>query len=118
MLFRSTGGVEGQSDGYSGSPGGNGGFFTRGAGGSGVDGNGGSGGMGYFGGGGGGGGWDLEYNAGGEFGGGGGGGSSYFGGLPDPSSDSNSPAEVIVTNTSYGTEGGGTQIQIISVAQQ
>ena len=113
-----TGGVEGQSDGYSGSPGGNGGFFTRGAGGSGVDGNGGSGGMGYYGGGGGGGGWDLEYNAGGEFGGGGGGGSSYFGGLPDPSSDSNSPAEVVVTNTSYGNEGGGTQIQIISVVQQ
>ena len=58
-----------------------------------------------------------DTNAGGYFGGGGGGGSSYFGGLPDPSSDSNSPAEVSVTNTSHGTETGGVQIQIISVAQ-
>ena len=113
-----TGGVQGQSDGYSGSPGGAGGFFTSGGGGSGVDGNGGAGGMGYYGGGGGGGGWDLNYNAGGEFGGGGGGGSSYFGGLPSPSSNSNSPAEVVVTGTSYGPEGGGTQIRIISVVQQ
>ena len=107
-----TGGVEGQSDGYSGSPGGNGGFFSAGNGGSGVDGNGGSGGMGYYGGGGGGGGWDLQYNAGGEFGGGGGGGSSYYGGLP-----SSSGTQVTVTSTSAGTESGGTQIQIISVAE-
>ena len=55
--------------------------------------------------------------AGGYFGGGGGGGSSYYGGLPSPASDSNSPAEVSVTNPSYGTETGGVQIQIISVAQ-
>ena len=107
-----TGGVAGQSDGYSGSPGAAGGFFTRGGGGSGVDGNGGAGGMGYYGGGGGGGGWDLQYNAGGEFGGGGGGGSSYYGGLP-----STSGTQVTVTSTSSGTEGGGTQIQIISVAE-
>ena len=107
-----TGGAAGQSDGYSGSPGGDGGFFSAGNGGSGVDGNGGSGGMGYYGGGGGGGGWDLQYNAGGEFGGGGGGGSSYYGGLP-----SSSGTQVTVTSTSAGTESGGTQIQIISVAE-
>lgn len=99
------------------SSGGNGGFFSAGGGGGGVDGNGGAGGFGYYGGGGGGGGWDQDVNEGGYFGGGGGGGSSYFGGLPSPSSNSNSPAEVVVTNTSYGNERGGPQIQIISVAQ-
>ena len=99
------------------SNGGNGGFFSAGAGGGGVDGTGGNGGFGYFGGGGGGGGWDQDVNEGGYFGGGGGGGSSYFGGLPSPSSNSNSPAEVVVTNTSYGNERGAPQIQIISVAQ-
>ena len=109
------GGYPGASDGYSGSPGTNGGFFSAGRGGNGVDGNGGRGGMGYYGGGGGGGGWDLEYNAGGEFGGGGGGGSSYYGGLPKPSINSYSPAEVVVSNTSAGNQAGGTQIQIISV---
>jgi len=109
------GGVEGASDGYSGSPGTDGGFFQSGKKGRGVDGNGGNGGMGYFGGGGGGGGWDLEYNAGGEFGGGGGGGSSYYGGLPRPSIDSHSPAEVVVSNTSAGNEAGGVELQIISV---
>lgn len=110
------GGYPGASDGYTGSPGTNGGFLSAGYGGSGVDGNGGRGGMGYYGGGGGGGGWDLEYNAGGEFGGGGGGGSSYHGGLPKPSINSYSPAEVVVTNTSDGNEAGGVQIQIISVS--
>ena len=111
------GGSPGSSGGYSGSAGGAGGFFSAGAGGSGIDGDGGHGGFGYYGGGGGGGGWDLNYDAGGYFGGGGGGGSSYFGGLPSPSLDSNSPAEVTVTGTSYGNETGGVQIQIISVAQ-
>ncbi len=109
------GGYPGASDGYSGSPGSPGGFLSRGNGGNGVDGSGGNGGMGYYGGGGGGGGWDLEYNAGGEFGGGGGGGSSYYGGLPKPSINSYSPAEVVVSNPSAGTESGGVQIQIISV---
>jgi hypothetical protein len=109
------GGYPGASDGYTGSWGGNGGFLSRGHGGNGVDGSGGKGGMGYYGGGGGGGGWDLEYNAGGEFGGGGGGGSSYYGGLPKPSINSYSPAEVIVSNPSAGNESGGVQIQIISV---
>ena len=117
--YRSGSGGNGGNAGgdLSASSGGNGGFFSAGAGGGGVDGNGGNGGFGYFGGGGGGGGWDQDVNEGGYFGGGGGGGSSYFGGLPDPSSDSNSPAEVIVTNTSYGNETGGVQIKIISVAQ-
>lgn len=109
------GGYPGASDGYTGAPGTNGGFLSAGYGGSGVDGNGGKGGMGYYGGGGGGGGWDLEYNAGGEFGGGGGGGSSYYGGLPKPSINSYSPAEVVVSNPSAGNEAGGVQIQIISV---
>jgi len=109
------GGYEGASDGYSGSPGTDGGFFKSGRKGRGVDGNGGNGGMGYFGGGGGGGGWDLEYNAGGEFGGGGGGGSSYYGGLPKPSINSNSPAEVVVSNPSAGNEAGGVELKIISV---
>ena len=109
------GGYAGASDGYTGSPGTNGGFFQSGRKGRGVDGNGGNGGMGYFGGGGGGGGWDLEYNAGGEFGGGGGGGSSYYGGLPKPSINSYSPAEVVVSNPSAGNEAGGVQLQIISV---
>ena len=97
--------------------GGDGAFFSSGAGGSGVDGNGGAGGMGYYGGGGGGGGWDNDYNEGGYFGGGGGGGASYLGGLPNPSQNSSSPAEVIVSNPSNGNESGGTQIQIISVAE-
>ncbi len=109
------GGYPGASDGYSGAPGTSGGFFSAGSGGGGVDGSGGNGGMGYYGGGGGGGGWDLEYNAGGEFGGGGGGGSSYHGGLPKPSINSYSPAEVVVSNTSEGNEAGGVQLQIISV---
>ena len=73
--------------------------------------------MGYYGGGGGGGGWDNDYNEGGYFGGGGGGGASYVGGLPSPSQNSSSPAEVIVSNPSNGNESGGTQIQIISVAE-
>ena len=110
------GGYAGASDGYTGSPGTAGSFFKNGRKGRGVDGNGGNGGMGYFGGGGGGGGWDLEYNAGGEFGGGGGGGSSYYGGLPKPSINSYSPAEVIVSNPSAGNEAGGVQLQIISVS--
>ena len=110
------GGAAGGGAGYSGSAGSSGDFFSAGNGGSGVDGSGGRGGFGYYGGGGGGGGWDGGYAAGGYFGGGGGGGSSYYGGLPSPSVDSNSPAEVSVTSTSHGTEIGGVQIQIISVA--
>ena len=117
--YRSGSGGNGGNAGgdLSASSGGNGGFFSAGAGGYGTDGNGGNGGFGYYGGGGGGGGWDQDINEGGYFGAGGGGGSSYFGGLPDPSSDSNSPAEVIVSNPSYVNETGGVQIQIISVAQ-
>jgi hypothetical protein len=111
-----TGGAAGSGGGYSGSAGSDGGFFSAGNGGSGVDGSGGNGGFGYYGGGGGGGGWDGGIVSGGYFGGGGGGGSSYIGGLPSPSTDSNSPAEVTVSNTSYGNETGGVQIQIISVA--
>tara|TARA_B100001059_G_scaffold92723_1_gene91837 strand:- start:32012 stop:34636 length:2625 start_codon:yes stop_codon:yes gene_type:complete len=111
------GGQPGSSDGYSGSKGGDGAFFSSGGGGGGVDGDGGAGGFGYYGGGGGGGGWDLEFNAGGYFGGGGGGGASYIGGLPTPAQNTNSPAEVTVSNTSYGNEAGSPQIQIISVAQ-
>ncbi len=111
------GGQPGSSDGYSGSKGGDGAFFSSGGGGSGTDGDGGAGGFGYYGGGGGGGGWDLEFNAGGYFGGGGGGGASYIGGLPTPAQNANSPAEVTVSNTSYGNEAGSPQIQIISVAQ-
>ena len=110
------GGAAGGGGGYSGSAGSGGGFFSAGYGGSGTDGSGGSGGFGYYGGGGGGGGWDGGIVAGGYFGGGGGGGSSYIGGLPSPSTDSNSPREITVTNTSYGNETGGVQIQIISVA--
>ena len=98
-------------------PGGGGGFFTAGAGASDVDGSGGNGGMGYWGGGGGGSGWDYGSQYGGQFGGGGGGGSSYFGGLPSPSVNSNSPYEVTVSNATYGPEGGGVQVQIISVAE-
>ena len=98
-------------------PGGAGGFFSSGNGASDVDGSGGNGGMGYYGGGGGGSGWDYGSDYGGAFGGGGGGGSSYIGGLPSPSVDSNSPYEVTVSNPTYGTESGGTQIQIISVAE-
>ena len=112
-----TGGAAGGGGGYTGGAGTAGGFFSTGNGGSGIDGSGGSGGFGYYGGGGGGGGWDGGYVAGGYFGGGGGGGSSYYGGLPSPSVDSHSPAEVSVTNTSHGTEIGGVQIQIISVAE-
>ena len=111
------GGQPGSSGGYTGSAGSSGGFFQSGAGGGGIDGDGGDGGFGYYGGGGGGGGWDLNYDAGGYFGGGGGGGASYIGGLPTPAQNANSPAEVTVSNTSYGNETGGTQIQIISVAQ-
>ena len=111
------GGYAGGGGGYSGNAGTDGGFFTAGNGGWGVDGFGGNGGFGYYGGGGGGGGWDGGYAAGGYFGGGGGGGSSYIGGLPRPSVDSNSPAEVVVTNTSYGNETGGVQIRIISVVR-
>ena len=98
-------------------PGGAGGFFSSGNGASDVDGSGGNGGMGYYGGGGGGSGWDYGSDYGGAFGGGGGGGSSYIGGLPSPSVNSNSPYEVTVSNPTYGTESGGTQIQIISVAE-
>ena len=113
-----SGGTGGNAGGdLSASRGGDGAFFSSGAGGSGVDGNGGAGGMGYYGGGGGGGGWDNDYNEGGYFGGGGGGGASYVGGLPNPSQNSSSPAEVIVSNPSNGNESGGTQIQIISVAE-
>ena len=112
------GGTGGNAGGdLSASKGGDGAFFSSGAGGSGVDGNGGVGGMGYYGGGGGGGGWDNDYNEGGYFGGGGGGGASYVGGLPSPSQNSSSPAEVIVSNPSNGNESGGPQIQIISVAE-
>tara|TARA_Y100000289_G_scaffold24079_1_gene23438 strand:+ start:2048 stop:6436 length:4389 start_codon:yes stop_codon:yes gene_type:complete len=131
-LNTSYGGTGGSTSGYRSGSGGNGGsaggdlsagagsaggFFSAGAGGSGIDGDGGHGGFGYYGGGGGGGGWDNGFVQGGYFGGGGGGGSSYFGGLPSPSTDPKSPAEVTVTGTSYGNETGGVQIQIISVAQ-
>ena len=102
---------------YPGCQGGNGGFFSKGGAGSDVDGTGGQGGMGYYGGGGGGSGWDYGSNYGGSFGGGGGGGSSYYGGLPSPTTNSNSPAEITVSNTSHTNETGGTQIQIISVVQ-
>ena len=98
-------------------PGGSGGFFSAGAGASDVDGSGGNGGMGYYGGGGGGSGWDYGSDYGGAFGGGGGGGSSYIGGLPSPSVNSNSPYEVTVSNATYGPEAGGVIIQIISVAE-
>ena len=98
-------------------PGGAGGFFSSGNGASDVDGSGGNGGMGYYGGGGGGSGWDYGSDYGGAFGGGGGGGSSYIGGLPSPSVNSNSPYEVTVSNATYGTEAGGVIIQIISVAE-
>ena len=91
-------------------------FFSAGYGGGGVDGSGGQGGMGYYGGGGGGGGWDTGTSYGAYFGGGGGGGSSYIGGLPSPSVDPSSPAEITVSNTSQGIESGSPQIQIISVA--
>ena len=91
-------------------------FFSAGYGGGGVDGSGGQGGMGYYGGGGGGGGWDTGISYGAYFGGGGGGGSSYIGGLPSPSVDPSSPAEITVSSTSHGNESGSPQIQIISVA--
>ena len=112
-----TGGNGGAKGGdLSASAGSAGGFFSAGSGGGGVDGSGGAGGFGYYGGGGGGGGWDTGISYGAYFGGGGGGGSSYYGGLPSPSVDSNSPAQVTVSNTSFGNENGGVQIQIISVA--
>ena len=82
--------------------GGNGSFMNGGNGNNGTDGNGGRGGEGYFSGGGGGGGWDNNYNQGGYFGAGGGGGSSYAGGLPSPSVDSRSPAEVVCNFTGWG----------------
>ena len=79
--------------------------FNGGSGRSGVDGNGGNGGSGYFSGGGGGGGWDSMWDYGGYFGAGGGGGSTYVGGLPSPSVDSRSPAEVVVSGPSDGGNG-------------
>ena len=113
-----SGGTGGNAGGdLSASRGGDGAFFSSGGGGGGIDGDGGAGGFGYYGGGGGGGGWDNDVNEGGYFGGGGGGGASYIGGLPSPSQNSSSPAEVIVSNPSNGNESGGTQIQIISVAE-
>ena len=97
------GGVNG-GDLMSGSAG-SGTHFVGGNGPGGIDGDGGNGGSGYFSGGGGGGGWDSNWDYGGYFGGGGGGGSTYSGGLPSPSVDSRSPAEVLVTSVSDGGNG-------------
>ena len=112
--YRSGFGGSGGSDGgdLGGSAGGAGGVFRAGSYGFGVDGSGGRGGEGYYGGGGGGGGWDNNWDYGGYFGGGGGGGSSYMGGLPSPSANVNSPAEVIVTNTAHSTHNGNAGVYI------
>ena len=110
--FGGPGGSSGGGGGYGGDSGGNGGVFRAGSSGFGVDGSGGRGGEGYYGGGGGGGGWDNDWDYGGYFGGGGGGGSSYMGGLPDPSANVNSPAEVIVTNTQHYLHNGNAGVYI------